>query len=127
MALVRRDNLAGRTAVGRASIPLRTAPPTGLAGAPVVPGPDPVASSATTALPVQPGGAAAAVPSQPTSWWAIVGAFGLLIAGGLVSWAIWRFGRTPQPLRVQDATTVFAVLFAFATAVERLLEPFARF
>src|SRR5262245_16060990 len=135
MALVRRDNLlgqaagmvaaavsqaAGPAAVGRAAVPAHATPGNG--GEPGAP-PGAVAAVATGPLP-SPGGEAAAVPSQPASFGAIMAAFGLVAAGGAGSWMLWKSGNTPQGIQLQDATTVFAALFAFATAVERLLEPF---
>ncbi|GAA2583850.1 hypothetical protein GCM10010399_12260 [Dactylosporangium fulvum] len=74
-----------------------------------------------------PGGEAAAVPPQQASIGALVSAFLLVAAGGAVSWAFWRFDVNAQAIHLPDATTIFAALFAFATAVERILEPFARF
>jgi len=136
MALVRRDNLLGKAAgmvaaavsqapapsvVGRAPVP---AQPGSDNGGP--PGAGAVAAVAAGPIP-SPGGEAAAVPTQPASLGAIMAAFGLVAAGGAGSWMLWRSGNTPQGIQLQDATTVFAALFAFATAVERLLEPFARF
>ncbi|MEU0552624.1 hypothetical protein [Dactylosporangium sp. NPDC006015] len=74
-----------------------------------------------------PGGEAAAVPPQPASVLSLVSAFLLVAAGGLGSWALWHYKINAQAIHLPDATTFFAVLFAFATAVERILEPFARF
>ncbi|MEV0560048.1 hypothetical protein [Dactylosporangium sp. NPDC050588] len=74
-----------------------------------------------------PGGEAAAVPPQPASVLSLVSAFLLVAAGGFGSWALWHYKINAQAIHLPDATTFFAVLFAFATAVERILEPFARF
>jgi hypothetical protein len=74
-----------------------------------------------------PGGEAAAVPPQPASILSLVSAFLLVAAGGAGSWALWHYKINAQAIHLPDATTFFAVLFAFATAVERVLEPFARF
>lgn len=74
-----------------------------------------------------PGGEAAAVPPQPASVLSLVSAFALVAAGGAGSWALWHYKINAQAIHLPDATTFFAVLFAFATAIERILEPFARF
>lgn len=74
-----------------------------------------------------PGGEAAAVPPQPASVLSLVSAFVLVALGGAGSWALWHFHINAQAIHLPDATTFFAALFAFATAVERILEPFARF
>jgi hypothetical protein len=125
MALVRREAMMGQAgrvvaAVGRASIPAHAAPED-------IPRTAVIAAAAGPAAPApSPGGEMAAVPTQPPSFGAIVAAFALLAAGGAGSWMAWRSGRTPQGIQLQDPTSVFAALFAFATAVERLIEPFAR-
>ncbi|WP_238009776.1 hypothetical protein KZZ52_08900 [Dactylosporangium sp. AC04546] len=74
-----------------------------------------------------PGGEAAAVPPQQASIGALISAFLLVAAGGAVSWAFYHYKINAAAIRLPDATTIFAALFAFATAVERVLEPFARF
>jgi hypothetical protein len=133
MALVRRDNLLGKAA-GMVAAAVSHAPAPAVVGRAPVPasahpgadnGGGAVAAVAAGPIP-SPGGEAAAVPTQPASLGAIMAAFGLVAAGGAGSWMLWRSGNTPQGIQLQDATTVFAALFAFATAVERLLEPFAR-
>jgi hypothetical protein len=118
MALVRRDNVVGQAAqlIGVAQPPV-----TGRAPVHAVPVQAP--SPAQSGDP----GAAAAVPSQPASFGAIVGAFALVALGAAGSWVMWQSGHRTAPIQMQDTTTLFAVLFAFATAVERLLEPFSRF
>ncbi|MET7426578.1 hypothetical protein [Dactylosporangium sp. NPDC005555] len=90
---------------------------------------DEVGIAIASAGPVEPtpGGEAAAVPPQPASVLSLVSAFVLVAAGGAGSWALWHFDINAQAIHLPDATTFFAVLFAFATAVERILEPFARF
>ena len=67
------------------------------------------------------------MPPQPASVLSLVSAFVLVAAGGAGSWALWHFNVNAQAIHLPDATTFFAVLFAFATAIERVLEPFARF
>jgi hypothetical protein len=151
MALVRRSSMLGQggqvvaaavsqapgqSAIGRA--PVHGAPGDGPDGDP------PAAVAAVSAGPgggfagvsgpgvvgpamvAAPSGEAAAVPTQPASVGAVLGSLGLVALGGGGAWAIWRSGATPTPIRLGDSTTVFASLFAFATAVERVLEPFSR-
>jgi hypothetical protein len=134
MALVRRNSVLGQagqmvaaavtqSAVGRAQVPGGPQFP----GQPGQPGEEPGAAAIVAAGPVQqPGPEAAAVPSQPASFWAILSAFALLAAGGAGSWAIWNNGMNTTPLQLADATSVFGTLLVFATAVERTLEPFSR-
>ncbi|WP_432836600.1 hypothetical protein [Dactylosporangium sp. CA-092794] len=74
-----------------------------------------------------PGGAAAAVATEPASIGALISAFLLIAAGGAGSWALYHFNVNADEIHLPDATALFGVLFAFATAVERVLEPFARF
>ncbi|MFG2037063.1 hypothetical protein [Dactylosporangium sp. NPDC048998] len=113
-------------------IPAPGAAPWPVAG---VPGPDaPGAPGAEIGAAVAavggdgaPGGEAAAVASQPASIGALITAFLLVAAGGAGSWALYHFGVNAEEIHLPDATALFGVLFAFATAVERVLEPFARF
>src|SRR4051812_45620884 len=74
-----------------------------------------------------PGGEAAAVTTEPASLVSLITAFALVAAGGAGSWALYHFGVNADEIHLPDATALFGVLFAFATAVERVLEPFARF
>jgi hypothetical protein len=74
-----------------------------------------------------PGGEAAAVTTEPASFVALIASFLLIAAGGAGSWALYHFGVNADEIHLPDATALFGVLFAFATAVERVLEPFARF
>jgi hypothetical protein len=155
MALVRRPTLPGPNpnpfvatapvapaaaadapAIGRAHVPTQQGPSTRSASAEATgtaPGSDAPAEEVGIAIasagPVEPtpGGEAAAVPPQPASVLSLVSAFVLVAAGGAGSWALWHFNVNAQAIHLPDATTFFAVLFAFATAVERILEPFARF
>ncbi|MET7398570.1 hypothetical protein ABZS66_34290 [Dactylosporangium sp. NPDC005572] len=152
MALVRRTNVLGSNpnrvvaaatvapapqAVGRAQVPQP-------GSIPAQPGPmDPGAAAAAAPGIVEgevgaavavaggemptPGGEAAAVPPQQASIGALISAFLLVAAGGAVSWAFYHYKINAAAIRLPDATTIFAALFAFATAVERVLEPFARF
>jgi len=135
-------------AIGRAHVPAQPGPgsPAGAQAGPVAPGAqDPAAAGVqATATPGEgevgtavamaggdpqpsPGGEAASAPIQPASIGAVIAAFGLIAAGGAGSWAIWHFKINADTIHLPDATALFGVLFAFATAVERILEPFARF
>ncbi|MEV4511836.1 hypothetical protein AB0K00_23060 [Dactylosporangium sp. NPDC049525] len=157
MALVRRTNVLGPNsnrvvaaasvtpaapadapAIGRAHVPTQQGPSTRSASAEAeadsgaAPGEgqgDEVGIAIASAGPVEPtpGGEAAAVPPQPASVLSLVSAFVLVAAGGAASWALWHYKVNAQAIHLPDATAFFAVLFAFATAIERILEPFARF
>jgi hypothetical protein len=74
-----------------------------------------------------PGGEAAAVATEPAGLGALFATFLLVAAGGAGSWALDHYGVNAQEIHLPDATALFGVLFAFATAIERVLEPFARF
>ncbi|GAA3282122.1 hypothetical protein GCM10020218_036640 [Dactylosporangium vinaceum] len=88
-------------------------------GAAVTVGPD--------APPPAPGSEAAAVTTQPAGIGSLIAAFVLVAAGGAGSWSLYHYGINADEIHLPDATALFGVLFAFATAVERVLEPFARF
>jgi hypothetical protein len=149
MALVRRSSMLGSSgqvvaaalsqapaqqAIGRANVP---------GGGPAPTGHEPESAAAVAAVATAPGGyvagpgiagagfgtvsgEAAAVPSQPASLGAVLGSLVLVALGGAGAFGLWQAGVTPAPIRLGDSTTVFASLFAFATAVERVLEPFSR-
>lgn len=156
MALVRRTNVLGPNssrvvaaasvtqaapadipAIGRAHVPTQQQGPSNrsasvndaTATAEADGAGDEVGVAIATAGPAEPtpGGEAASVPPQPASVLSLVSAFVLVAAGGVGSWALWHFKVNAQAIHLPDATTIFAALFAFATAVERILEPFARF
>jgi hypothetical protein len=107
--------------IGRASVPAHPASP-----APPSAPPSPAPSPALSPVPAPTGPAAAAVTSGPAQVRYIFLAFLFVVAGSAGAFAMWNSGRSPQAIHLTDATTVFAGLFAYATAVERLLEPFAR-
>ncbi|MEV8512418.1 hypothetical protein [Dactylosporangium sp. NPDC051484] len=154
MALVRRNAVLGNTS-NRVVAAAAVAPPN-LARPPVpaqpgpaddvtqrIPAPGPVAGVPGPNVPgagigaavaaagddgvAAPGGEAAAVASQPAGVGALIAAFLLVAAGGAGSWALYHFGVNAEEIHLPDATALFGVLFAFATALERVLEPFARF
>jgi hypothetical protein len=114
MALVRRS-----AAVGRAQVPGAVAPPAiphqGGSGVAPVPG--------ATATPGQE--MAAAVPSKPAKSWAAMSALGLAGLGGLGAWNINQM-FAPGVFQVSSDLSVFAALFVFSAASERILEPFSR-
>ncbi|WP_432987278.1 hypothetical protein [Dactylosporangium sp. CA-233914] len=100
-------------------IPAQATPPAAEVGAAL--------AAVGTEAPPAPGGEAAAVATQPASIGALITAFLLMAAGGAGSWALYHWGVNADEIHLPDATALFGVLFAFATAVERILEPFARF
>ncbi|HTJ36510.1 MAG TPA: hypothetical protein VL738_25100 [Dactylosporangium sp.] len=106
-------------------------PVPGAPGAPAAPGASMPEVGAAVAVggdaAPAPGGEAAAVATQPASIGSLIAAFLLVAAGGAGSWALYHFGVNADEIHLPDATALFGVLFAFATAVERVLEPFARF
>ncbi|GAA2554677.1 hypothetical protein GCM10010435_26480 [Winogradskya consettensis] len=69
---------------------------------------------------------AAAVPTPPVGGLIVLGSFGIVGAGLVVSWLLWTVNGSAAVIRPSDTSTVFAGLLVFAAAVERLLEPFAR-
>jgi len=112
MALVRRA-----VAVGRATVPGALTPP----AVPQQPG----AFPAAPAGPAMAGEAAAAVPSKPANGFAVIVGLGLAAAGGLGAMTVNTWMDQPV-FQVQGEMSVFAALFVFAAAVERILEPFTR-
>lgn len=111
MALVRRG-----VAVGRAHVPGTMAPPAipqqgGVGAAPAAPGPGQEM--------------AAAVPSRPARIWAVMAGLGLAGAGAFGAWNISAL-LAPGVFDVNSDMSVFAGLFVFSAAVERVLEPFTR-
>jgi hypothetical protein len=112
MALVRRTVAVGRAqvqAVGSTAIPHQGA--TGVA-------PVPGAPAAGQEL-------AAAVPSLPAKPWAVVTGLGLTVASAAGAWNINQL-MAPSVFEVSSQMSVFAALFVFSAAVERVLEPFSR-
>ncbi|MER7005080.1 hypothetical protein ABT297_18805 [Dactylosporangium sp. NPDC000555] len=101
-----------------AGVPAPDVPGAGIGAAVAAAGDDGVAAR---------GGEAAAVASQPAGIGALIAAFLLVAAGGAGSWALYHFGVNAEEIHLPDATALFGVLFAFAAALERVLEPFARF
>jgi hypothetical protein len=68
---------------------------------------------------------AAAVPSLPARGWATVSALGLAAVGAVGAWNINQM-MGPSPFQIGDTMSTFGALFVFSAAVERVLEPFAR-
>jgi hypothetical protein len=149
MALVRRNAVLGNTSnrvvaaatvapqnLAQPPVPQQAGPaddvtqriPAPVPGAGLPPGEVGAAVAAVGGDPApSPGGEAAAVATQPASIGALIAAFLLVAAGGAGSYLLYHFNVNAQEIHLPDATALFGVLFAFATAVERVLEPFARF
>ncbi|MGE5830846.1 MAG: hypothetical protein ACM30G_21140 [Micromonosporaceae bacterium] len=113
MALVRRS-----VAVGRATVPGSLPVPH------QAPAPGAHPSASPGAAPA-PGESAAAAPSQPAHGLAVFAGLGLAVAGGLGAMMV-DIMVNPPVFRAQGGMSVFAALFVFAAAVERLLEPITR-
>jgi hypothetical protein len=136
VALVRRGAVVGpqgtghtvAAAVGHAQVPRKP-------GAPPMLGPHTVggdggqaavaAVAGPVSLPGAPGGDAAAVPSMPANAVAILLSFGLVGAGGVAAWQLGGW-HPVSVFRVGNQMSAFGVLFVFAAAVERLLEPLSQ-
>jgi hypothetical protein len=106
MALVRREDVVGQQP--QPSIPTQPHP-----GAPV---PPPALIQAQ----------AAAAGSGGANGLAVLGSFALAGLGAIGAFCVQRWGSNPVPLRLGNQTSVFALMFVFAAAVERLLEPFTQ-
>ncbi|MGI5214538.1 hypothetical protein [Plantactinospora sp. CA-290183] len=65
-------------------------------------------------------------PGAHAGFGAVVVAFALIAAAGVGSWALWSSGAGGKTIQPPDTLAVFAMLIVFAAAVERILEPFAR-
>lgn len=88
--------------------------------APVPPVDVTTAPAAATAT-VTPGAAtAASAPHADTGW--IVGSYVLVAAAAVVGWLLWK-AFDPGGFRPSPDISAFAVLFIFAQALERVLEP----
>lgn len=68
---------------------------------------------------------AAAVPSLPAKGWAVLTGLGLTGVGAAGAWNVNEF-MGPSTFQVSEPMTIFAALFVFSAAVERVLEPFSR-
>jgi hypothetical protein len=109
MAIVRR-------AVGRASVP----------GAPVSTDAPPLPQPPIPHQPTATGlDVAAAAPTMPAKSWAVLAGFGLAGLGGAGAWSVNQMAQ-PAVFHVDSPISVFAALFVFAAAVERLIEPISR-
>jgi len=122
MALIRRGTAP--VAVGRAGVPgsvhsVPAAAPTvpAQAGpAPISGGPAPGAAGEETSV---------AVPTLPPHPWAVLLGLATAAVGGAGAMGIGQTLNQPA-FEVGNPTAVFGALFAFAAAVERLLEPITR-
>jgi hypothetical protein len=131
MALVRRVDVMGPTAVGRAVAP--TVVPQG-GPPPVVPlqgppaGADAPAQSLSSAVPVWAGNIeAAAAASKGAGGGTILFSFLLMALGTAVAYALNRWGNHALPFKIGNQTSAYAGVVVFAAAVERFIEPFAHF
>src|SRR5690349_1660400 len=61
--------------------------------------------------------------NQPAWWW-IAAAFGVLAAGAVGSYYLWKW-RQPTDFMPSSNYATYAGLFIMALAVERILEPFS--
>jgi len=62
--------------------------------------------------------------ADPPSWPWILAAFGILAAGTIVSYVVWRLVK-PADFMPSSNYAVYAGLFVMALAIERVLEPFS--
>jgi hypothetical protein len=120
MALVHRASVTGPSSdvyVGHAAVP--PAPP----AAPPAP---PNGNGNGAAPAAAPELEAAAVPSKPASPLAVLTSFGIVGAGTLVAFVLWKTNHTGTPFKIGNQTSAYAGATAFAAAVERFLEPFSQ-
>ncbi len=127
MALVRRVDVMGPTAVGRAT-PQIVAPQ----GAPPPQGPpagaDAPPRSLGQAVPAWASNIeAAAVASKGAGMGTVLVAFVLVAIGTAVAYALNRWGNHALPFRIGNQTSAYAGVVVFAAAVERFIEPFSHF
>src|SRR6266536_439830 len=142
MALVRRVDIAGPTAVGRATPQGIAAPGVAVPGI-ALPG---VAGGAPQGAPPQgpPAGAdaapqslgqaipawaanveAAAVASKGAGIGTVTVAFLLVAVGTAAAYALSRWGNHAPPFQIGNQTSAYAGVVVFAAAVERFIEPFS--
>src|SRR4051812_2519692 len=135
MALVRRASVMGPSAgvyVGHAAVPAVPAQSGPAHSGPVQSGPaghgqpgqpgqhgqlvqpgQPGQYGHPAAPPAGPELAAAAVPSRPASPLSIVLSFGFVTLGTLISWVLWKSGRTAAPFQIGNQTAAYAGVTAF--------------
>jgi hypothetical protein len=66
----------------------------------------------------------AVLTANPPSWLFLLGAFGILVAGGVLAYVVWRAVR-PSDFMPSSNYAIYAGLFIMALAIERVLEPFS--
>ncbi len=124
MALVRREDVMGPVAVGRAPAPNVVPQGTPVQGPPA--GADAPAHSLGQAVPAWAGNMeAAAVASKSASPGTVSIAFLLVALGTALAYALQRWGNHAVPFRIGNQTSAYAGLVVFSAAVERFLEPFS--
>ncbi|MEV1157403.1 hypothetical protein AB0J27_18600 [Micromonospora chokoriensis] len=87
---------------------------------------DSAAAGVATPRADQESGLTVVAASQQAGPGAVLAGFGLIAAGAVAGWAIWRSGISASKIQPEDSTAVFLTLLVFAAAVERILEPFSR-
>jgi hypothetical protein len=129
MALVRRVDVMGPTAIGRATPPTVAVPGNPPAIAPQGPpaGADATPHSLGQAVPAWAGSVeAAAVASKSAGAGTVAVSFGLVLLGTAVAYCLQRWGNHAVPFRIGNQTSAYAGLVVFSAAVERFLEPFVQ-
>jgi hypothetical protein len=137
MALVRRVDVMGPAAVGRAVVVPQGNPPTAPAQGPSTQGPplqgppagaDAPPQSLSSAVPTWAGNIeAVAVASKGAGLGTIAFSFLLVALGTAAAYALQRWGNHATPFRIGNQTSAYAGVVVFAAAVERFIEPFSHF
>jgi len=129
MALVRRVDVMGPPAIGRATPPTVAPQP----NPPAVPaqgppaGADAPAQSLSSAVPTWAANAeAAAVASRSAGAGTVMVSFVLVGLGTIVAYVLQRWGNHAVPFKIGSSTSAYAGVVVFSAAVERFLEPFAQ-
>src|SRR2546430_5657161 len=129
MALVRRVDVMGPTAIGRATPPTvapRPSPPAVRAQGPPA-GADAPAQSLSSAVPTWAANAeAAAVASRSAGVGTVLVSFVLVALGTIGAYVLQRWGNHAVPFKIGSSTSAYAGVGVFSAAVERVLEPFAQ-
>jgi hypothetical protein len=129
MALVRRADVMGPVAIGRATaptvVPQGSPPPVPPQGPPA--GADAHPQSPGQAVPAWAGNVeAAAVASKNASVGIVAVAFLLVALGTLGAYVLWRWVNHAPPFQIGNQTSAYAGLVVFSAVVERFLEPIAQ-
>jgi hypothetical protein len=70
--------------------------------------------------------ASGSVPPAKVPWPHIIGAYAVAIAGLLIGWGLWKWLK-PSGFQPAPGISIFALLYIFAQAIERILEPFSSY